>query len=193
MKHLYIIVAAALALCACGSPAEAPRAYDAVRTADKLEMARMTLSKVGYVGQEKPASWMDELVAFVKVGARVGVYSYRTYLRAYIDLADFRPSDVEQDAQTHTCRVRLPQPKTEFLGRDATLTEEHYRVTGLRNTISATDRAELKELMANELRREVEANPHFRKRLEEEARARAVEYFTALLQEKGWKAEVSFK
>lgn len=165
----------------------------------KLQLARMSVGKVGTITdpdlsdaktlQQKAAAVLDKM----KIGKRIGVYSYDTYLSAYIDLSELTPEDVEIDKENKVARVKLPPVKIEYEGRDLKLKEEHYRVSGLRSNITPAERAALKEQMAAELKKEVGANAEFERSLREAALHKAVQYFSILLRDWGYQPEISFK
>lgn len=170
-----------------------------IRSADKLVLSEMTINKMGSVedmkledAKGKQQTWAAILNWF-KIGTRKGVYSYNTYLRAYIDLSELEPSDVEIDTVSKVMHIRLPEIRTEYVGRDVSLNEDHYRVTGLRSQIDPQERARVKEAMNESLRREVEERSGFKERLKSSARGKAVAYFTAFASDNGFEADVKIK
>ena len=90
-------------------------------------------------------------------------------------------------------RIHLPEIKTEFIGRDVPLLEDHYRVTGLRSQIKPEERARVKEAMNESLKREVEERSGFKDRLKVSAKGKAIAYFTAFAEDNGFRAEVEVK
>lgn len=157
--------------------------YNEVKSVDKLVLASMSISKVGSLNS---TSWW-------KIGDRVGVYSYDTYLRAYIDLSELARDDLRWDDGRKRVRLMLPPVRTEFAGRDDGMREEHYRVSGLRSHIDAKERAEIKERMNSHLRDEVEKDSRFREILTEQAEKKARTYFEMLFKANGYEAEVDFR
>ena len=101
------------------------------------------------------------LLNSLKIGERIAVYSYDTYLEAYIDLSELTADDVEVDRKNRFVRLRLPAVHTRFTGRDM------------------------------EVKAEVENNSEYRRLITDEARAKAVGFFTALLRERGYESEVT--
>ena len=97
------------------------------------------------------------------------------------------------DEARHHVRLVLPPVQVRLSGRDATVTEEHYRVTGMRSTISPVERAQLKELMNTTLRNELKADDEYGERIRAAAREKAVGYFSALLRMMGYDSEITFK
>ncbi len=173
--------------------------FSEVKSVDKLILARMTVSKMATIDdiplseaeglKQTSAALLDAL----KLGKRKAAYSYDTYLRAYIDLSSLTPDDVKVDESTKTVTLSLPPVMTEYLGRDMEIREDHYRVTGLRSEIDATERAALKEQMNTVLKNEVKNKPMFRDKLVTEAKAKARTYFSSMLGKDGYKVIINFR
>jgi len=170
-----------------------------VRDVGKLQLSEMTLTKVGRISdpsfrdartlREKAEAAIDKM----KIGTRIGVYSYQTYVTAYIDLTEISPSDIVVDTVASTVSVTLPPVRVEWAGRDMELTEEHYRVSGLRSNIDASERAELKSRMAARLKKEVAADKSIETSLKESAQVKATAYFTELFHNWGFEPRISFR
>lgn len=189
-----------MVLAACvRQPEETHDFYSEVRSVDRLVLAQMTISKMATVDDLRledargPRQTAEAVLDAMKIGKRKAAYSYDTYLRAYIDLSRLQPGDVVTDDVARTVTLTLPAVQTEFAGRDASIREDHYRVTGLRSAIDARERADIKERMNAPLRREVETRPVFRDRLTAQAKAKAETYFTSLLGGEGYTVIVRFK
>lgn len=157
--------------------------FEQIRDCNRMTFATMTISKTGVYNDD--VKW--------KIGDRIGVYSYDTYLTAYIDLNKLNASDIEFDDATREVRIKLPAIETRFDGRDVGMREEHYRVTGLRSSISAKERAALKERMNSELKKEVENNTTYRETIIETAERKARHYFQQLFAANGYSADIEFK
>ncbi len=187
-------------LSACTKQTRADYNYvDELRSVNKLVLAQMTVSKMATIddlplddarGIKQTAAAMLDII---KIGNRKAAYSYDTYLRAYVDMSQLSPDDVRVDHDARTVTITLPPIETEFEGRDITVKEDHYRVTGLRSNIDQYERAEMKEMMNASLKNEVESNPEFRRRLIREAQAKARAYFEALADNEGYTVIVDFK
>lgn len=195
---LILAIAALLASCA-HRPDAADAVYGELRSVDKLTLASMAISKMATVddmtfdearGLRQTA---DAVLSSFKIGDRVAAYSYNTYLRAYIDMSALQPGDIHIDRDARRITVDLPAIRTEFAGRDPGLREEHYRVTGLRSSINADERARIKERMNTRLKAEVEADNTFRDILVQRAQAKARRYFSDLLATDGYTVTVNFK
>ena len=173
--------------------------YSEIRSANKLILAEMTLNKMATVedlrlneakgGREK----IDAILNYFKLGTRKGAWSYNTYLRAYIDLSELHPEDVEVDTAAHVMHIRLPEIRTEFVGRDVEIKEDHYRVTGLRSAIKPEERARIKEAMNESLRQEVQQRSGIRERLRQTAMAKAKGYYNIYAAENGFDADITIK
>lgn len=163
-----------------------------LRRVNRLSLAEMSINKVGTIS-DSGATGFASLLNMLKVGDRIGVYSYHTYLEAYMDLDALDAADLEVYQDRRLVKLRLPAIQVRLSGRDATVTEEHYRVTGMRSTISPVERAQLKELMNTTLRQELKSTDEYGERLRANAREKAVGYFSALLQMMGYDSEITFK
>lgn len=198
--YKYLSIALVLMLSACTKQTRADYNYvDELRSVNKLVLAQMTVSKMATIddlpldnarGIKQTAAAMLDII---KIGNRKAAYSYDTYLRAYVDMSQLSPDDVRVDHDARTVTITLPPIETEFEGRDITVKEDHYRVTGLRSNIDQYERAEMKEMMNASLKNEVESNPEFRRRLIREAQAKARAYFEALADNEGYTVIVDFK
>ena len=186
-------------LVSCGKGEEQMQVYSELKDVQQLALAEMTLSKVGTMDAmawEKAKGFSQHMGAFVnnfKPGKRIGVYSYNTYLQAYVDLSELREGDVEVDNERKFVKLVLPEIRTRYIGRDMGIKEEHLRVTGLRSSITPQERAKVKDVMNQALKKEVEGNTEFGIRLKDEARMKAREFFTLLLKNRGYESEITFK
>lgn len=199
MRCFLTILAALAVTAACSRAEHTPDWFSEIRSANKLVLASMSISKMATIddmdfskakGFKQSA---DALMASLKVGDRVAAYSYDTYLKAYIDLSDLSPDDVKVDEDSKTITIMLPPVQTEFAGRDLGMREEHYRVTGLRSQINAKERAEIKEKMNASLKTEVENDPAFKNILIDRAKKQAVMYFDNMFAGTGYTPVVVFK
>lgn len=164
----HIISSAAIVLLACtlgtcGRENQLEKVYySEISSVNKLVLAQMTVSKMATIddlnlhnadGIRQTAS---ALIDAAKIGSRKAAYSYSTYMRAYIDMSALSPSDIKVDENSRAITLTLPEVNIEYLGRDMEIREEHYRVTGLRSEIDASERAELKERMNDAVMKEVD-------------------------------------
>lgn len=200
-SNYYVILAAIAALLfqGCSLKEERMQVYSEIKDVESLTLAEMTLNKVGTIDDmtwDKARGFSQSMGALVntfKAGKRIGVYSYNTYLQAYIELGELRDEDVVVDEERKLVKLTLPPVRTRYLGRDMGITEEHLRVTGLRSSITPQERAKVKEVMNTALKAEVEGNSDLRSRIEDEARAKAREFFTILLKNRGYESEITFR
>lgn len=196
--YIWIIVAVAVAALAAGvwyavqPRRQELRLFSELRDMQSLVLAEMSLNKVGEISDEG-ATGVAAVVNSLKIGKSVAVYSYNTYLEAYMDLSELTAADVAVDGRGRFAKLVLPPVRTRFVGRDMEVVEEHYRVSGLRSDVSPRERSQLKELMNASLKKEVEGNDEYRRTLTEQARAKAVGFFTALLRGRGYECEVSVR
>lgn len=196
----YVVAAALLfIMAACGHKEEPVDVYSRLQSVSRLELARMTVGKVGMISDPAVGEAhgimgkAEAMLDAVKVGKRIGVYSYDTYLTAYIDLSELSPDDIEIDREGATARVLLPPVKVMVDGREPQLHEEHYRVTGLRSSITPEERARLKAQMAREVRMELSKDQSSSEALKASAEAKAKAWFTQLLENWGYEARVEIR
>ena len=192
LPALFVVTASA-----CTSKAEMMLRSE-IKDCGKLVLAEMSIRKVGKI-KDKPVSESTGLKSFtlslvdaMKPGDRIAVYTYDTYLRAYVDLTQLADENIDVNELSRTLTLTLPPLTTEFAGRDFELNEEHYRVSGLRSEVSTEERAALKEKMSASLRQEVETNPTFVETVSKAAQSKADSYFKALLAPYGYQVTVKF-
>ncbi|MCM1517147.1 MAG: DUF4230 domain-containing protein [Pseudoflavonifractor sp.] len=201
MKILPLIAIAITAiLTGCGEKTDkAVSPYEELRDTERLCLAEMAVSKVGKISDRRlrdagsVAEGIDAALNHLKIGDRIAVYSFDTYLSAYIDLRCLRPGDVTVDTKGKVCHVTLPPIEIETSGRDIRLNEEHYRVTGLRSQIRPEERAALKEQMSRAVAKEIEGDHALQEQLVATARAKARRFVTDLLSRHGYTADISFR
>ncbi|MDE6576890.1 MAG: DUF4230 domain-containing protein [Muribaculaceae bacterium] len=167
-----------------------------LQSVSRLELGRMTVGKVGMItdphGPQSSGLMgkAEELVNSLKVGTRIGVYSYDTYLIASIDLGRLSAEDVEIDEENKRVRIMLPPVEVTTDGREVELHEEHSRVTGLRSAITPAERARLKSKMAAEVKKEMAADRIGKTRLKATAEAKARGWMREYFGARGYDAEV---
>ena len=165
----------------------------------RLELAQMTVGKVGMISDHKyeDAKTLEQktraMLDAMKIGNRIGVYSYDTYLTAYIDLSQLTADDISIDKKSNVAHVTLPPVQVMTDGREPQLHEVHYRVTGLRSSIKPDERARLKAQMAAEVKKEMDADEGSRQLLRDEARKKAEAWFSEILADWGYTPDISFK
>ena len=141
-----------------------------VRQLGRLNLAEMTVTKMGTI---------DDLNLSAAETSKQQLAAIWTAMKL--------------DTVSRTAQLSLPPIHTEIVGRDGSLREEHYRVTGLRSNISATERAALKEKMSAQLKEEIASDAEFERLLSDRARHRATAYFDSLFSTRGYTADISFK
>ena len=171
-------------LCAC-SKKQAPdhtQLYEEIRHVNKMEFASMAVTKT--VKTER-SDWY-------KIGKRIAVYSFDTYLKAFVDLHEFEMENMEFDEENKTVKVTLPPIKIEIAGRDMEMKKEYENVGMFRTEIDSKERAKMKEKASSELKKELEGNPEYKQRLEDTARRKARSYFEDLFKNAGYTAYIRF-
>lgn len=170
--------------------------YSRLQDVSRLELARMTVGKVGMISDPdfSSASGLEgkagAIINSMKIGTRIGVYSYDTYLVAFIDLNRMRPEDITIDKENATAVVKLPPVEVMVEGRDPQLREEHLRVTGLRSKITPAERAALKAKMSAEVSKEIDSGTEAVAALKESAKTKARIWFAELLSNWGYQAQI---
>ena len=156
--------------------------YEEIRHVNKMEFASMAVTKT--VKTER-SDWY-------KVGKRIAVYSFDTYLKAYIDLYQFDMENMEFDEENKTVKATLPPVKIEIAGRDMSMKKEYENVGMFRTDIDSKERAKMKEKASADLKKELEGNPEYKQRLEDTARRKARSYFETLFKNAGYTAFIRF-
>lgn len=72
--------------------------YQEIKSVDKMVFASMAITKTAKL----------ESSAWYTVGKRIAVYSYDTYMRAYVDLSALQMDDLVFDEDNKTVKVTLP-------------------------------------------------------------------------------------
>lgn len=182
IRKFFIFAVAAIMAVGCNPP-DHTDLYREVKSVEKMVFSSMSITKTARLDS---SDWY-------KIGKRIAVYSYDTYMQAYIDMSALEPGDLVFDEKARRVRVVLPPVKTEIVGRDMKMRKEYDNIGLMRGRIDAKERAAMKEKANTLLKAEVEKNPVFKARLIEEAQRKARTYFEALFEENGYQAEIEFK
>lgn len=177
-----VCMCATMLLCSCSKP-DHSALLEEIKSADKMVFASMAITK----------TVKSERTAWYKVGKRIAVYSYDTYMQAYIDLSELQPEDVKFDDNAKTVRITLPAVETELAGRDMPMRKEYENIGPLRSNLDSKERAEMKELANRSLKKEIEENTAFNRQLTETAKRKARHYFKTIFEANGYTASVDFK
>lgn len=100
MRHFFYIPLLSVVLLSvfssCGPKEERVDIFSRLQEVNRLELARMTVGKVGMISDPpfsdakgfigKAGAMLDAM----KIGTRIGVYSYDTYMVASVDLSQLR-------------------------------------------------------------------------------------------------------
>ena len=191
MKNTFIILTVGLAVLGSSchkntpeSPTVSPKDfYQELKSVDKMVFSNMAVTKTAKLTDD---DWY-------KVGNRGAVYSYDSYLRAYIDLSELQIDDIVVDEDAKTVKIVLPPIKTEVIGRDMDMRKEYDNVGTFRKAITAQERAQIKELANKSFKNEVEENPEFRQQLKDAAQKKARMYFGAIFEREGYTPSIDFK
>lgn len=178
----YLVISILMVGCSKKPAPDHVSIYEEIRYADKMEFASMDVTK----------TIKTERTDWYKLGKRIAVYSYDTHLKAYIDLSQFEPDDLEFDEKNKTVRVTLPPIKVEIAGRDMELKKEYENIGIFRTDIDPKERAKLKEMANTSLKKELDSNPEFKKKLIDAGRRKARIYFETLLKNAGYTPIIRF-
>lgn len=157
--------------------------YQEIKSVDKMVFASMTITKTAKM---ESSDWYT-------AGKRIAVYSYDTYMRAYVDLSALQMDDLVFDESNKTVKVMLPPVKTEVTGRDMEMRKEYENIGFFRDDLDSKERAEIKEKANASFKTEIEENPMFKEQLTEAAKRKARKYFETILEANGYTASVDFK
>lgn len=200
IRYIKIALIALISFSSCKEDSDpAMEMASRLRDVSRLELSQMTVGKVGMISDHKyeEAKTLEEktraMLDAMKIGSRVGVYSYDTYMVAYIDMERLTQDDVTFDKKTNTLHVKLPPVEVMTDGREPQLHEVHYRVTGLRSSIKPEERAALKSQMAAEVKQEMASDTGSREILKDEAQRKAIAWFSEIISSRGYVPEITFK
>lgn len=183
MKKIFFltILFSFLILTMCGKKDEKTELYQEIKSANKMVLAKMSITKTGYDFDENT------------FGRRVIGYSYDSYMRAFLDLSALQIDDLIFDDANKTVKVTLPPIVTELIGRDTEMKEVYNNITGLRNPYEEKEITKIKEDVNTNLKNEINENPMFKFHLQEAAKRKARKYFETLFEENGYVASIDFK
>lgn len=195
-----VLIVSVVALSSCEKREEVQLdVYESLREVSRLELSRMTVGKVGMVadpGWDDVKDWEGKarvLWNSMKVGKRIGVYSYDTYVTAYVDLSKLRPEDVSVNREAGTVDILLPRVEVMVDGREPQLHEMHYRVTGFRSRIRPEERSALKAQMAKEVKKELASSRQGIEKLRKSAEDKARAWVVGLAENWDLAAKVDFR
>lgn len=186
MKRLPLYILGLLAISSCSKPDNAnirTELFQEIKSVDKMVFASMAITKTAKM---ESSEWYT-------VGKRIAVYSYDSYIRAYIDLSALQMDDLKFDESAKTVKVTLPPVVTEITGRDMEMRKEYENIGILRSDLDSKERAEIKEKANASFKKEVVNNPMFKRQLTEEAKRKARKYFETLFEANGYTAIIDFK
>lgn len=199
-KYIFLSLSAVILLMgACKKEEHNIDVAESLRSVNRLDLASMSLGKVGMISDpdfsdsKGLAATAMAMMNSMKVGTRIGVYSYDTYVTAFIDLSELQDDDISIDVKSKKIKLKLPPVKVSVDGRDPLLHEEHVRVTGLRSSITPGERASLKGKMAAEVGKEILNDPKIEESLKASAERKGREWISTLLSDWGYEASIEFR
>lgn len=180
LRNLLYMLVFILMLVAC-TKTDHTELYQEIKSVDKMVFASMSISKTAKMDKTLPV-----------FGKRIAVYSYDSYMRAYIDMSRLQPDDLRFDESNKNVRVILPPVQTEVTGRDMNMRKVYENVGILRGIPDAKERAEIKEKANASFKDEIEDNPRFKQRLTETARRKATIFFQQFFEAHGYTPQIEF-
>lgn len=180
MRHVFLAICSSLLIASCSKP-DNSELYQEIKSVDKMFFASMAITKTAK---------MDRSHLF---GKRIAVYSYDSYMRAYVDLSALQMDDLVFDEDAKTVKVTLPPVMTEITGRDMEMRKEYDNIGWSRDSLDSKERAEIKEVANASFMAEVEENPMFKEQLTEAAKRKARKYFETIFEANGYTASIDFK
>lgn len=181
------------------SGGEESRLSDTIRETGKLELIE-TEEEDTFVIRGK--EWKDidsieeglrHLSELLKPGERIGVYSFRSYAVAYIDLTLFRDEDLTLSEDEKTASLTLPAVQVESIGRSTTINVLHERVSGSQTQITPEEKKALQDhasaLFLSDLKPGAALHDEMKRKGEEKAAA----FFRGLLRANGFdRVQIAF-
>ena len=186
MKKIYLSLlsgAVFLGVSCAKKPADHQPEYHELKSVNKLILSRAEICKTA----------RKETTEWYKVGKRIAVYSYDSYLQTYINLGAITPDDLTFDDTARAVTVTLPPIQIESAGRDMELRLEYENIGLLRSELSSQERAEMKEQANEEYRREISENSELRQTLIASGQQKARIYIESLFAARGYSASITFK
>lgn len=157
--------------------------YQEIKSVDKMVFASMAITKTAKM---ESSGWYT-------IGKRIAVYSYDSYMRAYIDLSALQMDDLIFNDKNKTVKVMLPPVVTEITGRDMEMRKIYDNIGLLRDSLNSKERAEIKEEANISFKEEVEDNPMFKEQLTEVAKRKARKYLEAIFEANGYTPSIEFQ
>lgn len=182
-KVFYLLTLGITILSSCAKTDNNKDLYQEIKSVDKMVFASMAITKTAKM---QSSDWYT-------VGKRIAVYSYDSYMRAFIDLSALQMDDLVFDENAKTVKMTLPPVMTEITGRDMEMRKEYENIGLMRGDLDSKERAEIKEKANASFKAEVEENPMFKQQLTEAAKRKARKYFETIFEANGYTASIDFK
>jgi len=200
----FIYISLIFAIVACNRQPE-PSLYFELKDINELTLAEVRIEKTfiiddpdihfNEIGSRSGifTDAVDWLKRKTSVGKRIGVYSFGTYFSAYTDLSQLLQDDVIIDRQKKHCTIILPSIQIKEWGRDFEIKTEHERVSVYRSRLTPQEKAKAKDEASNILAKEIAENAEFKQEFISQAENKARIYFTTLLSNWGYQADIKFR
>ena len=183
----------------CASRAE-ERLTQSIRNVARLELAEAETEQTFLIrGKEwKDIKSIEEGIAglgeLLTPGERIGVYSFRSYAVAYIDLHELRDDEIRFERKTGRVRLTLPAVSVESIGRSSTLNVLHERVSGSKNPITPEEKRALQNRASSRFLAQLKPGEPLYEDLIRRAESKAAAFFDGLARTGGYAgADITFK
>ena len=163
-----------------------------IRKVAKLELAETEVERTFVIrGKE----WKDigsiqeglrNIGELLKPGERIGVYSFRNFAVAYIDLTQFRDEDIKVSEKERTVTLTLPAVRVESIGRSTTINVLHERVSGSKEPIKPEEKKALQDKASAEFLESIRPGEPLYEELADKAEKKAEAFFSGLLNASGY-------
>lgn len=181
------------------SGGEESRLSDTIRETGKLELIE-TEEEDTFVIRGK--EWKDidsieeglrHLSELLKPGERIGVYSFRSYAVAYIDLTLFRDEDLTLSEDEKTATLTLPAVQVESIGRSTTINVLHERVSGSQTQITPEEKKALQDHASALFLSDLKPGAPLHDEMKRKGEEKAVAFFRGLLRANGFdRVQIAF-
>lgn len=203
MKKILYILIVLTGCMACKK--EEPSLYVELKDMNELSLAEVRIEKTFIIDDpdiqfkeigsrsgifSDAVDWMKRKTS---VGKRIGVYSFGTYFSAYIDLSKLSEEDVIIDPSRKHCSLILPPIEIKEWGRDFEIKTEHERVSIYRSRLTPEEKAKAKDEASKILSKEITDNSQFKDEFLKKAENKARIYFSTLLENWGYQADINFR
>lgn len=199
MKRIFTLIGAVALICSSCEKRHESSIKERITSLNELQLVECTMAKTYTVRdaydkdlENDEFNFFNWLEHTLKMGDRIGVYGLRRSYSAYINLNEITENDIV--IKDNTIHLTLPKVKIRTLGNDITHIVYHERVSGLRSTISESERLAMRNKASELLDKEIVRKGNtLLPDMEQQAKEKAKSWFVTLLREWGYEAVITFK